>query len=44
MSTFFVVETSGYRQHWRTFEQALADFLRLLNEGEAEDIALRFSA
>lgn len=48
MSAFFVVATPGppepYREHWPTFEQAIADFLRLLNEGEAEVITLEFSS
>jgi hypothetical protein len=48
VSAFFIVMTEGppesYYKHWQTFEQAVADFLRLLNEGEAEDIELRFSS
>lgn len=46
MSAFFVVEVegTGYKHHWPTFELALADFLRLFNEGKSEDIALRYSS
>jgi hypothetical protein len=42
MSAFFIVEADGYYKHWPTFELALADFTRLLSEGESEDIVLRF--
>lgn len=48
MSTFYIVSSEGppksYRAHWSTFDQALADFLRLLHEGKAEDIHLEFSS
>lgn len=44
MSAFFIVEGGDHYKHWPTFELAIADFLRLLNEGEAEDITLRFSS
>jgi hypothetical protein len=48
VNAFYIVQTDGppesYAKHWATLEQALEDFLRLVNEGEAEDIALRFSA
>jgi hypothetical protein len=48
VSAFFIVWTAGppeeYRKHWATFDQAVADFLRLFHEGEAEAIHLEFSS